>query len=106
MHVPHARRRRNRFTTGREGRRLATAGTDQAEQFYRAVLPEQFYPSSFTRAVLPEQFYPSSFTQRRDSASFQRIQLGLKARRGIQDAVDESGAIIQQDADEGTPDLG
>ena len=43
---------------------------------------------------------------RRDSASFQRIQLGLKARKGIQEAVDESGAIIQQDADEGTPDLG
>ena len=47
-----------------------------------------------------------SMFQRRDSASFQRIQLGLKARRGIGDAVDESGAIIQQDADEGTPDLG
>lgn len=44
--------------------------------------------------------------QRRDSASFQRIQLGLKARRGIHDAVDESGAIIAADADEGTPDLG
>ena len=63
--------------------------------------PGRIRLSSFT-----EQFYPSSFTQRRDSASFQRIQLGLKARRGIQDAVDESGAIIQQDADEGTPDLG
>ena len=44
--------------------------------------------------------------QRRDSASFQRIQLGLKARRNIGDAVDESGAIIAADADEGTPDLG
>jgi hypothetical protein len=30
----------------------------------------------------------------------------LKARRGINDAVDESGAIIAADADEGTPDLG
>jgi hypothetical protein len=44
--------------------------------------------------------------RRRDSASFQRIQLGLKAHRGIQDCIDESGAIIAADADEGTPDLG
>ena len=44
--------------------------------------------------------------QRRDSVSFQRIQLGLKARRNIGDAVDESGAIIAADAYEGTPDLG
>jgi hypothetical protein len=42
---------------------------------------------------------------RRDSASFQRIQLGLKRRQSIND-VDPEGAIIAEDAEEGTPEQG
>jgi ABC-type antimicrobial peptide transport system ATPase subunit len=39
--------------------------------------------------------------QRQDSAAFKRIQLGLKRRQSI-NGVDESGAILSQDVDEGT----
>jgi hypothetical protein len=42
---------------------------------------------------------------RRDSASFQRIQLGLRQMRRVK-GVDESGAILAEDADEGTPEQG
>jgi len=43
--------------------------------------------------------------QRQDSAAFKRIQLGLKRRQSIA-GVDESGAILASDAEEGTPELG
>ncbi len=42
---------------------------------------------------------------RRDSASFQRIQLGLKRRQSIND-VDPEGTILSEDMDEGTPEQG
>ena len=42
---------------------------------------------------------------RRDSATFQRISLGLRQMGRVKD-VDESGAILAEDADEGTPEQG